>query len=252
MNVNALFIKGSVVIATIVAVSPANAAIIGFVSNPTTNSVNFTNAALGQGATIDSSINFNSLPTGILNPNAYPGVTLTAVGGVDNVVFGAGPGDSNTSSTPLSPGEGPHPASNYLRDPSNPSTLTISFNNGPVNGVGLSIIDYFNPSNNNPLTIEAFTGQNGTGTSLGSFASVAFNFQTNNTYFMGLLSDTANIGSVIFTDVSDSTGDTTGIDNILIASTSTQQVPEPFTIIGTLIGGTAAFRMKKKLKDYSN
>jgi hypothetical protein len=25
-------------------------------------------------------------------------------------------------------------------------------------------------------------------------------------------------------------------------------VPEPFTIIGTLIGGTAAFRMKKKLK----
>jgi hypothetical protein len=27
-----------------------------------------------------------------------------------------------------------------------------------------------------------------------------------------------------------------------------QQVPEPFTIIGTLIGGTVAFRMKKKLK----
>ena len=25
-------------------------------------------------------------------------------------------------------------------------------------------------------------------------------------------------------------------------------VPEPFTIIGTLIGGTAAFRMRKKLK----
>ena len=31
------------------------------------------------------------------------------------------------------------------------------------------------------------------------------------------------------------------------ASTSTA-VPEPFTIIGTLIGGTAAFRMRKKLK----
>ncbi|WP_310421743.1 PEP-CTERM sorting domain-containing protein [Chamaesiphon sp. VAR_48_metabat_135_sub] len=26
-----------------------------------------------------------------------------------------------------------------------------------------------------------------------------------------------------------------------------QEVPEPFTIIGTLLGGTAAFRMKKKL-----
>jgi hypothetical protein len=28
-------------------------------------------------------------------------------------------------------------------------------------------------------------------------------------------------------------------------------VPEPLTIVGTLIGGTAAFRMKKKLKDSS-
>lgn len=26
------------------------------------------------------------------------------------------------------------------------------------------------------------------------------------------------------------------------------EVPEPFTIIGTLVGGTAAFRMRKKLK----
>ncbi len=29
---------------------------------------------------------------------------------------------------------------------------------------------------------------------------------------------------------------------------SAQAVPEPFTIIGTLVGGTAAFRMKRKLK----
>lgn len=28
-------------------------------------------------------------------------------------------------------------------------------------------------------------------------------------------------------------------------------VPEPFTIIGTLIGGTAAFRLKKKIEDSS-
>jgi hypothetical protein len=31
-----------------------------------------------------------------------------------------------------------------------------------------------------------------------------------------------------------------------------QSVPEPFTIIGTLIGGTAALRMRKKLKATSN
>jgi hypothetical protein len=30
-------------------------------------------------------------------------------------------------------------------------------------------------------------------------------------------------------------------------SASTQKVPEPFTVIGTIIGGTAAFRMRKRL-----
>jgi hypothetical protein len=33
------------------------------------------------------------------------------------------------------------------------------------------------------------------------------------------------------------------------ARSSATEVPEPFTIIGTLIGGTAAFRMRKKLSD---
>ena len=40
----------------------------------------------------------------------------------------------------------------------------------------------------------------------------------------------------------------TGIDNVMINSTASAAVPEPFTIIGTLVGGTAAFRMRKKLK----
>ena len=37
------------------------------------------------------------------------------------------------------------------------------------------------------------------------------------------------------------------LDNVKIAAGSTA-VPEPFTIIGTIIGGTAALRLKKKLK----
>ena len=37
-------------------------------------------------------------------------------------------------------------------------------------------------------------------------------------------------------------------NNISTACASTQQVPEPFTIIGTLVGGTAALRMRKKLR----
>jgi hypothetical protein len=35
---------------------------------------------------------------------------------------------------------------------------------------------------------------------------------------------------------------------ILTATSTATSIPEPFTIIGTLIGGTAAFRMRKKLK----
>lgn len=39
------------------------------------------------------------------------------------------------------------------------------------------------------------------------------------------------------------------LDNVRIVSGSVPTaVPEPFTIIGTLIGGTAALRMRKKLK----
>ena len=44
----------------------------------------------------------------------------------------------------------------------------------------------------------------------------------------------------------------TGVDlgglSITAGKVNTIAVPEPFTIIGTLIGGTAAFRMRKKLK----
>jgi hypothetical protein len=37
------------------------------------------------------------------------------------------------------------------------------------------------------------------------------------------------------------------IDNVILSSNATA-VPEPFTIIGTIIGGTVAIRMRKKLK----
>ncbi|WP_310424804.1 ice-binding family protein [Chamaesiphon sp. VAR_48_metabat_135_sub] len=37
-------------------------------------------------------------------------------------------------------------------------------------------------------------------------------------------------------------------NNVSTACASIQQVPEPFTIIGTLVGSTAALRMRKKLK----
>jgi hypothetical protein len=39
------------------------------------------------------------------------------------------------------------------------------------------------------------------------------------------------------------------IDNIQFSPATAQNVPEPFSIIGTLVGGTAAFRIRKKLAD---
>ncbi len=39
-----------------------------------------------------------------------------------------------------------------------------------------------------------------------------------------------------------------GVDNVSVQGPATTSVPEPFTVVGTLVGGTAALRMKKKLK----
>jgi hypothetical protein len=39
------------------------------------------------------------------------------------------------------------------------------------------------------------------------------------------------------------------IDNIQFGTATAQSVPEPFSTIGTLVGGTAAFRIRKKLAD---
>jgi hypothetical protein len=54
-----------------------------------------------------------------------------------------------------------------------------------------------------------------------------------------------NVQTVRFTDLVWSSG--VAIDNVNLTAAAAS-VPEPFTVIGTLIGGTAAARMRKKLK----
>ena len=63
--------------------------------------------------------------------------------------------------------------------------------------------------------------------------------------FIGFTSDTA-ISSISF----QANSGYTLLDNFRFgtANAATTSVPEPFTIIGTLVGGTAALRMRKKLK----
>ncbi|WP_310429782.1 hypothetical protein [Chamaesiphon sp. VAR_48_metabat_135_sub] len=41
------------------------------------------------------------------------------------------------------------------------------------------------------------------------------------------------------------------LDNVVVDVAASTSVPETFTIIGTLVGGTAAMRMRKKLKSSS-
>ncbi|PSB55450.1 PEP-CTERM sorting domain-containing protein [Chamaesiphon polymorphus] len=71
--------------------------------------------------------------------------------------------------------------------------------------------------------------------------------------FAGFTSDTP-ISSISFRGLGDSNsfgGGTTRLDNFrfgTVNAAATTAVPEPFTVIGTLVGGTAALRMRKKLK----
>jgi hypothetical protein len=93
-----------------------------------------------------------------------------------------------------------------------------------------------------PFTITLSTGE-------------TFNFNTLNSFnfsFAGFTSDTP-ISSISFNGLGDSNssfGGTTRLDNFRFGTVnaSSTAVPEPFTVIGTLIGGTAALRMRKKLK----
>ncbi len=210
----------------------AYAQLSDFTQNPTTNSTDWAAEITNLGGTVNSNVNFETHPVGPLQSGFYAlsdGVTLTATGGGNDVRNGAGPNDGNTSSPPLSPGEGPHAASNYLWDDSSPFTLVISFN-APQWGAGLFTIDHFNPSNDDGLTIEAFDGPDGTGNSLGIVNSAAFNYQPNNLYFMGVTSSLGNIRSIVFSDILSATGDRIGLDDILFAPADTfVAVPVPAT-----------------------
>lgn len=59
-------------------------------------------------------------------------------------------------------------------------------------------------------------------------------------YFLG-----NGVDNYSYTDAAFPAGSVYAVVTNKVASTT---VPEPFTIIGTLVGGTAAFRMRKKLK----
>lgn len=214
----------------------AHASLIGFVDSPTDDSTLWTNYVTGPQQEINTDITFDagenfgahplgSFPDGQSRFYSSAGATLSADSdgsSLPEVTYGEGPGGGGLSGI-RSPGEGPHPASNYLAFSSGESqTLTLTFNRAIV-GVGLFVVDLFgypSASMGSTLAIEAFDEA---GTSLGSFTSLDLNFQKNNMYFMGLASDTPNIHSFVLT--SDGR-DNFGVDNIVFA----EKVPEPASL----------------------
>jgi hypothetical protein len=231
---------------------PAAAQTVGFVANPTTNSSDWATAVGGLGGSINSNVTFDTHPLGGLNGAFYTasdGVTMATTGGTSSVKFGAGPAQLNTSTGPVSPGEGAHAASNYLEfDNTGPSTLTISFSEGVV-GAGFFLVDLFNPGSQpagrNAVQIQAFDGVNGTGSSLGLFDAAQFNFQQNGLYFMGVTNSDAAIRSIRLINPAGSS-DIIGVDNIRFATRSTSGVvPEPVSL-ALMLPGLAALTLLKR------
>ncbi|WP_310428133.1 hypothetical protein [Chamaesiphon sp. VAR_48_metabat_135_sub] len=114
---------------------------------------------------------------------------------------------------------------------------------------------FFYTTIGNPGSVTVYDGLNGTGNILATLVLSATP-STGNGDPNGAFDVFASTG-VTFSGIAKSVdfggvANQIGFDDITLGSAIAggggQEVPEPFTIVGTLIGGTAAFRMKKNLK----
>ncbi len=207
----------------------AHATITGYTNNPNSNRQDWI-AAVGSYTT---NIDFDA---------ANNGASYTATSGFLSSGF---LGDGNNTSATLNNGQGQHPDSNYFRIGSpggSTQTFTVTFAS-LVGGAGVDVIDWFGADGvTNSLTLSAYTGAGGTGTLLGTITGFNQNYQNNNVYFFGLTSSAVDIGSIVFTRISDNTGDTLGLDNIV---SSGGTVPEPVTW-GLMIAGFGMVGLKAR------
>lgn len=224
--------------------NPAPAAFLAYDSSPTTNSADWAAEVASLGGVVNSAVNFDAHPTGALQPNFYAssaGVTFSSTGSPYTVAFGAGPSGTNTTNGPFSPGEGVHPASNYLANAGRTQSLTITFAT-PVFGAGLFVIDFFNPNAGNDLFLTAYAGPDGTGAPLGngaaSFGSF-YNFQQNKRLFLGVVSTDGDIRSVTFDHHANPQFDLIGLDDLRFAPAAPAvATPLPPTALALLAGVT--------------
>ncbi len=208
-------------------------ATIGFIDTAAINSTAWASQVLALGGTINSSLNFEAHSLGTTG--------IATLSTTCPNVFATGVGPSQGNVTASLPGEGLHVSSRYIHL-TNSGTFTIAFSTD-VGAVGFQTIDLFTDTT---AKIEAF---NSSGVSLGSFTRAAgTNFQNSNVYYMGILSTTGNIRSVVFT-FTQGGGDTIGLDNIQYATgIGTVPVPEPsvlFLMVIGIFGFVARFQLKR-------
>ena len=213
----------------------AHAAVIGFVTNPTGNAADWASHVAGTGAGISTIVNFESHPLAALDGGFYAGqgVTMAITAPIFQGVVDVTGIPSGSSDCPCSTGEGAFPLSRALVY-SDVVSLTISFASA-VSAFGVLTGDHYDPRGTDPITIEAFTGTAGTGTSLGSFQSAPLNFQLGFSYFMGVASNTNEIMSIVITDGFSGTSDGVDLDNFQVGAVG---VPEPASLV-LLAGGLA-------------
>ena len=203
--------------------------------------------------------------------SGYNGLTITTTGifnfyGVQDTT--TGPSD-NGNVTPASPGEGQNPGSpnRYLgpyqaigSNASAPSpagsSVTFSFTKG-VSSFGLFIIDLNNEGGVNPDTLNFYAGANGTGALIATLTPVQDNFgasyagcpacTVDELYFMGLLSPSAPIMSVVYTTANTDSNylNYVALDRVEFAGA----VPEPGSL-ALVFGGLAllALRFRRKVR----
>jgi PEP-CTERM motif len=236
-------LRPATIVALVVGTASQAWAVIGFDSSPATNSSDWSTYVTLAGMSINSNVNFNTHPSGALQPNFYlgsDGVTLNAVG-FQNVATGAG-APSGTLTPPLSSGEGPLGTASYLEMAA--TTLTVSFAT-PVLGVGFYTADLYNPAGDNPLILSLYSGPNATGTLLGQYFAPAFNFQLNNIYFIGAADTASTIGSAVLVSQGFH-GDGIELDKVVFT-----QVPEPSALALAAFGLTAFLGFGRRRRNVS-
>ncbi|WP_373542883.1 PEP-CTERM sorting domain-containing protein [Chamaesiphon sp.] len=159
-------------------------------------------------------------------PSSTIGAFTVSAGNIDLI------GDDNPG-LDFYPGNGNYIDLNGSTSGTITSTSSFTFANG-----GSLSFDY--GTNGSPTSADVFLGTTLLGAlttpSGSSFTPQSFTIASGESGALSFVSTNGGFGGIV-------------LDNIQLSSTA---VPEPFTIIGTLVGGTAAIRLRKKLKVDSN